>query len=592
MTDRRNTRAARTRVLAAICATALVASGCTTLPRSTTPQAIRTFEAPAQELDIPEPRPDVAPDLVLRDFYTASAHPTDNYAAAREFLTDDAAATWNPAESTLIVDGINVIADGPVSQGGQTFGTRGAIVGQLDPNGAYETHTTAYEDTVRMVRGTDGQWRIAELPDGVVLERQNFLDNNSPRNIYFLDPTGNHLVPDRRWIYRGVADASIELLGKMQDGPRQRLAAGVSTALPPEAGIEVIPHEGTPGKTVRLSGLGNLDQDLRALLAAQIVWTLSSADARGPWILEADGAPLVETHEGPWTRDSDELRYFDPAHGPADTVALHTVDAGGLYRITQGTAEVVGEGWTTSGSELFVSAAVGVDVTGRELIATVSRADRGGETGSRLLLGDADTGPREVFSADILTRPSWSPDGASVWTVADGDQVIRLVASSESGQPRAEEVDMTGLVGIGGAISELRVDASGTQVAFIADGRIFTATIEQTTTGPWRLVNPRALNLPEGTAPVTLAWAPNSTIIVGAYGEESPMWRLYPDGSLNYMLPKLNLSPPIAVVAATSSKIYALDDNALMELVTGEGEEQFWRAVTGVGGRAAPVTAE
>lgn len=592
MTDRRNTRAARTRVLAAICATALVASGCTTLPRSTTPQAIRTFEAPAQELDIPEPRPDVAPDLVLRDFYTASAHPTDNYAAAREFLTDDAAATWNPAESTLIVDGINVIADGPVSQGGQTFGTRGAIVGQLGPNGAYETHTTAYEDTVRMVRGTDGQWRIAELPDGVVLERQNFLDNNSPRNIYFLDPTGNHLVPDRRWIYRGVADASIEVLGKMQDGPRQRLAAGVSTALPPEAGIEVIPHEGTPGKTVRLSGLGNLDQDLRALLAAQIVWTLSSADVRGPWILEADGAPLVETHEGPWTRDSDELRYFDPAHGPADTVPLHTVDAGGLYRITQGTAEVVGEGWTTSGSELFVSAAVGVDVTGRELIATVSRADRGGETGSRLLLGDADTGPREVFSADILTRPSWSPDGASVWTVADGDQVIRLVASSESGQPRAEEVDMTGLVGIGGAISELRVDASGTQVAFIADGRIFTATIEQTTTGPWRLVNPRALNLPEGTAPVTLAWAPNSTIIVGAYGEESPMWRLYPDGSLNYMLPKLNLSPPIAVVAATSSKIYALDDNALMELVTGEGEEQFWRAVTGVGGRAAPVTAE
>ena len=592
MTDRRNTRAARTRVLAAICATALVASGCTTLPRSTTPQAIRTFEAPAQELDIPEPRPDVAPDLVLRDFYTASAHPTDNYAAAREFLTDDAAATWNPAESTLIVDGINVIADGPVSQGGQTFGTRGAIVGQLDPNGAYETHTTAYEDTVRMVRGTDGQWRIAELPDGVVLERQNFLDNNSPRNIYFLDPTGNHLVPDRRWIYRGVADASIELLGKMQDGPRQRLAAGVSTALPPEAGIEVIPHEGTPGKTVRLTGLGNLDQDLRALLAAQIVWTLSSADVRGPLILEADGAPLVETHEGPWTRDSDELRYFDPAHGPADTVPLHTVDAGGLYRITQGTAEVVGEGWTTSGSELFVSAAVGVDVTGRELIAAVSRADRGGETGSRLLLGDADTGPREVFSADILTRPSWSPDGASVWTVADGDQVIRLVASSESGQPRAEEVDMTGLVGIGGAISELRVDASGTQVAFIADGRIFTATIEQTTTGPWRLVNPRALNLPEGTAPVTLAWAPNSTIIVGAYGEESPMWRLYPDGSLNYMLPKLNLSPPIAVVAATSSKIYALDDNALMELVTGEGEEQFWRAVTGVGGRAAPVTAE
>lgn len=592
MTERRTTRSARVRILAAVCAAGLVVGGCTTLPRSTSPQAIRTFEAPAQELDIPVPRPDVAPDLVLRDFYTASAHPTDNYAAARKFLTPEAAARWNPAESTFVVDGINVIADGPVSQGRQSFGTRGAIVGRLGANGAYETHTTAYDDTVRMERGDDGQWRIAELPDGVVLERQNFLDNHSPRNIYFLDPTGNHLVPDRRWIYRGVADALMELLGKMQDGPRQRLAPGVSTALPQEAGIEVIPNEGTPGKTVRLTGLTGLEPELRGLLAAQIVWTLSSADARGPWILEADGAPLVPTHEGPWTRDSDELRYFDPAHGPADTVPLHTVDAGGLYRVTQGGTEAVGEGWTTSGSELFVSAAVGVDIRGRELIAAVSRSDRGGGVGSRLLLGDATGGPREVFSADSLTRPSWSPDGASVWTVADGDQVIRLVASPDGGQPRAEEVDMSGLVGIGGAISELRIDASGTQAALIADGRIFTATIEQTNSGPWRLVNPRALNLPEGTAPVTLAWAPNSTIIVGAYGEEAPMWRLYPDGSLNYMLPKLNLSPPIAVVAATSSKIYALDDNALMELVTGEGEEQFWRAVGGVGGRAAPVTGE
>ena len=151
---------------------------------------------------------------------------------------------------------------------------------------------------------------------------------------------------------------------------------------------------------------------------------------------------------------------------------------------------------------------------------------------------------------------------------------------------------MTGIAEIDGGISELRVDPSGTQVAMIAGGNVWIATIVQTDTGPWRLVNARQLTLSEGVTPVTLAWAPNSTIIVGAYGEESPMWRVYPDGSVNYMLPKLNLSPPVTVVSATSSKIYALDDNALMELVTGEGEAQFWRAVPGVQGRAAPVPVE
>ena len=104
---------------------------------------------------------------------------------------------------------------------------------------------------------------------------------------------------------------------------------------------------------------------------------------------------------------------------------------------------------------------------------------------------------------------------------------------------------MSGIPEIDGGISELRVDPSGTQVAMIAGGTIWIATIEQSESAPWRLVNALRLSLTEGVTPVTLAWAPNSTIIVGAYGDTAPMWRIYPDGSVNYMLPKLNLSPPV-----------------------------------------------
>ena len=578
---------------AAACAATLVLGGCTTMPGDTTPQAVRTFEAPDQEIDVPEPRRDAAPDLVLRDFYAASVHPTDDYAAAREFLTPEAREQWDPSAGTWIVDGINVIGDGGdgTDDGAQTFGTRASIVGALGENGAYETQTSLYEDSVELEMNDEGQWRIAQLPDGVLLERQAFLDSHAPRNLYFLDPSGNELVPDRRWLYRGVDDGAGELLNTMREGPRPRLAPGVTTAMPPEARIEVESREGNPGRIIRLTGLGDLEESLRGMLAAQIVWTLASADVRGPWLIEADGAPLVESHPGPWTRDSDELRPLDPTHGPADRAPLHTVEAGGIKQIEDGVERSL-PGWSSTGGDVLVSAAVGIDAAGTELVAAVSRGDRGGEGTSSLLLGRAGGEPETVLTAQSLSRPSWSPDAAAVWTVVDGESVVRLVGGAGGSAPVVEEIDMSGLGDLGGEISELRVDPSGTQVVMIAGGAIRTATIERTEEGPWRLVNPRQMTLTEGVTPVTLAWAPNSTIIVGAYGESAPMWRIYPDGSVNYMLPKLNLSPPVSVVAATSSKIYALDDNALMELVTGEGEEQFWRAVPGVAGRAAPVTAE
>ena len=579
-------------LVAVACSATLVLGGCTTMPGDTTPQAIRTFEAPAHDLEVPEPRPDAAPDLVLRDFYAASAHPVNDYEAARAFLTEDARESWDPRQGTWVVDGINVIGDGGGEGEGdlRSFGTRASIVGSLTGSGAYETQSALYEDTVELRKNAEGQWRIASLPDGVLLERQAFLDSHAPRNVYFLDPSGNQMVPDRRWIYRGVDDAATELLDTMRGGPRPWLIPGVTTSLPPEAGIEVGPQEEGPGRVIRLTGLGALDETLRGLLAAQIVWTLASADVRGPWLLEADGRPLVESHPGQWTQDSDELRPFDPTKGPGDRAPLHAIEAGGIVEVADG-AERTLPGWASEGGQVLVSAGIGVDQSGTRLIAGVSRVDRGGTGESSLLLGRAGAQPDSVLTAQSLTRPSWSPDAASVWTVVDGDRVLRLVGNSSS-VPAVEEIDMSGIPEIDGGISELRVDPSGTQVAMIAGGTIWIATIEQSESAPWRLVNARRLSLTEGVTPVTLAWAPNSTIIVGAYGDTAPMWRIYPDGSVNYMLPKLNLSPPVSVVTATSSKIFALDDNALMELVTGEGEAQFWRAVSGVQGRAAPVAVE
>lgn len=593
---RRNAR----RIVAVSAALVLGVAGCTTVPRNTTPHVLRPFEAPQARIDVPKPRPNVNADLVLRDFYAAAAHPIDDYAAMRAFMTPELAKSWNPNERARIVDGINLISTNSESsnQNRQSFTARGNGVGLIGDDGAYEPNTAALEESVEMELGADGQWRISSIPDGVVMERQTFLDNNAPRNIYFLDPSGNQLVTERRWLYRGVNDGATDLLTKLKNGPSAPLIPGVTTVLRNTASISVEagPDIAAEGRTVNISGLGEVDPDLRTMLAAQIVWTLASADFRGPWLLMADGKPLVPNHEGPWTKDSDEIRSFDPSRMPADLVRMRTVDNDGIYEVVDGRANPMGKGWRATGSTILTSAAVGVDMEGTELLAAVFRASRDNNAESTLMLGLASGTPAPVLQGQSLTRPSWSPDASAVWTVKDGNKVLRLVRSPESSQIVAEEVDtseLDGLLGEGDQqISEFRVDPSGTQVAMIANAQVYIATIERSESKPWKLTYPRRIALSEGVSPLSLTWSANQTITIGAFGYESPMWRVYPDGATSSVLPKLNLSPPVTVVSSTSSRLYALDTNALMELISGEGEEQFWRKVPGVSGRMAPVSVE
>lgn len=596
----------------ALCSVVILgtSAGCTTIPRDTNPQVLRPFEPPQVRIEIPRPRPNVNADIILRDFFAAAAHPIDDFQAMRAFMTPELAASWKPHEAARVLDGVNLIAQREEGGSNQTFIARGNVVGQIGTDGAYESQSEGYEETVEMKLGADRQWRISALPDGVVMERQAFLENHVPRNIYFLDPAGNHLVTDRRWLYRGVNDGATNLLTKLKNGPSALLRPGVTTVLDPNASISVEagPVADSDGRRVEITGLGDVSQELRVMLAAQIVWTLDSADFRGPWILMADDKPLVASHDEPWTKDTDSIQLYDPHHLPADNAPLRTVDRSGVYEIADGHATPVGRGWTASGSTAVISAAVGVNPNGSELLAAVFRSNREGRAGSpdngesTLMLAGIHDQPVKVLTGDSLSRPTWSPDAEAVWTVKDGTTVVRLVRPAASSQIQQEEVDTSELAGLitdsgttgrpDARISEFRIDPSGTQAAMIIADEVYIATIERHEDRPWRLTRPRLLPMPEAISPVSLTWSSNQTVTVGGYSGETPMWSAFPDGATSSVLPKLNLTPPIAVVTATSSKRYALDATGVMELISSEGQQQFWRQVPGARGRMAPVSVE
>ncbi|MDN6620145.1 MAG: hypothetical protein L0L02_11115, partial [Corynebacterium variabile] len=188
--------------------------GCATIPGSSSPEVISSYAASPSLDNVPVPQPGQAPDLLLRSFFSASAHPLNNHQAAREFLTSDAADSWQDATGTLILSRIDLNADGAASGNGLSYTVRGTVTGSLGTGGAFQAGYRSYEDTIDMVL-VDGDWRIDRLPSGVIMDRNDFTSAYQARDIYFLDPTRRFLVPDRRWTYsrqENVGSSLISLL--------------------------------------------------------------------------------------------------------------------------------------------------------------------------------------------------------------------------------------------------------------------------------------------------------------------------------------------------------------------------------------------
>ncbi|WP_448851424.1 LpqB family beta-propeller domain-containing protein [Corynebacterium sp. 335C] len=601
----------RLRALAACAAVAatVAASGCTTLPTDSSPQVIRPFQQGQENLDVPSPDPDAGADLVLRDFYEAMAHPVDGHAAARAFLTPSAAEKWNPDRHFYVVRSFNFVPAGTDADGRRLFDVRGDFVGTLDGRGSFTQITGdggGYEQRVAMREDpSTGQWLVDTPMQGVVIDHESLLRNYAPRNLYFVDPTANHLTPDRRWIYRDVDRTDQVLLDLLRTGPATHLNPGVSSVLSAGTRLEVVQEEGLPGRRVLIHdpefGRGESADRLRVMLAAQITWTLTNAGLRGPWFLEivTEGRrePLMPGGDTQVSRDTDDIRILDPNRGPADRAPLRVLSDGVLGTVTdEGVTPVPGYGGEPS-QPVLLQAAIGTDSGNEEIIAGVERpADGAGPY--RLIAGRRGAEPEVLLTADSLSRPTWSPDARALWTVADGHKVVRLV--SDGSGMSAEEVLLTGdlATAVGDderGIVELRIDSSGTRAALIVGTDLYVATVVQRQDGPWELTAANRLELDpgnDGLWPVTIAWAPNTTIIVGTVSADAPVWRVHPDGATNYALSRQNLTSPISMVAATSNRVYALDANGLMELVSTEGSEQFWGGVPHVDGRGNPVVAE
>ncbi|MCK6066813.1 MULTISPECIES: LpqB family beta-propeller domain-containing protein [Microbacterium] len=284
------------RRLAAAAAAALVLllTACAGLP---TTGAVHPGRSPVDvEADpdirfIPDsPQPDASPEDIVSGFIRAGSGSQDGWATARQFLTESFAPEWNPLASVTIDRLTDRSAPSAPVDGVSTVEV--TATGIVDAEGSYQPQNGGAATLTFALAEEDGQWRIADAPDGIVLFEEQFRSVFRSASLAYFDPTWQYLVPDVRWFPR--TNSATYIARALVDGaPSAWLAGSVATAFPDDVGAA------TRAVTVS-DGVAQVDLDASALslgqttldrMQAQLESSLRSPDITAVQ-MTANGSPL------------------------------------------------------------------------------------------------------------------------------------------------------------------------------------------------------------------------------------------------------------------------------------------------------------
>lgn len=570
----------------------LLLSGCASLPASSSPQAIGEVARGSLPEEQAAPTPGREPALLVRDFVQASTDPAQDHAGARQFLTDDAASRWNDGAGAVVVDKVDVLEESR-STDSASYTIRANRVGRLEQGGRYLAEQGSFDAALTLVR-ENGEWRIDELPSGVVMDRTQFLSSYQRRSLYFVDPTGTTLVPDQRWVNTAQEALTSTLTTLLQVGPRASLEPAVRNLLNDVTttgeitkadGRDTAVGVGLGGVRIDFDGAASLDPATRELLAAQVIWTLAEAEISGPYVLLANGDPLDPAYPSGWT--TADVAEFDPLAVPGADVGLHALRNGSLVRIdADGITAVPGYFGTVNNMRSISLSADGT------LVAAVSDTGRPApQQPDALMIGTYGGGAFPVAEGASITRPSWGADRDAVWAVTDGTVVKRAVREPATGQVSVVDVDSSAITELGGQITELRLSRDGVRAALIVDGTVYVAVVVRRADGVYALREPEAVANGLASAALSLDWSTGNTVVVARAAADVPIVEVAVDGSRLDGLPSRNLTAPVVSVDASATSTYVADSRAVFQIDESDpASDRYWREVPGLTGtKAVPV---
>ncbi|MDR9362658.1 MAG: LpqB family beta-propeller domain-containing protein [Microbacteriaceae bacterium] len=260
---------------------------------------------------------------IVSGFINAHIGPQNDYAIAREFLTEEFSAAWNPQEEVLIRSSSPRYE--PVSDNRQQVTVR--TIATVDEVGEYRSLEEIEQRTLffNLVQ-EEGEWRIDSAPDLTVVSSPVFSVVFQSYSIYFYDRGYRYLVPDVRW-FPVRSSSATRMVRALLDGPSEWMEDSVRTAIPEQTSLTIdsVPINDAVAEVDLSSQALTADSSMRSLMKAQIQNTLTSLST-------------VSSIEILIDRNPQEIELVSPTQLPNSPGAPLMLSETSVYRINGSTA--------------------------------------------------------------------------------------------------------------------------------------------------------------------------------------------------------------------------------------------------------------
>ena len=438
----------------------------------------------------------MSPEAIVQGFQEATASPDPGYAVARAYLTAPAGATWDPTAGVEIYDSnglTTTVKNGSVAQAGVLTGTIGAT-GEYAV--ARPESKRVWDYTLSKV---DGQWRIASLPDGLVLSPGDIARSYRTFDLYFWTRDLTTLVPAPVTIPISETGTATQLVRGLLTGPTPWIAPAVQTGFPEgtRLAVDSVPVVDGIAQVALSREVLNADDVTRQKLSAQLTWTLRQLPDVTGVLISVNGQPLP-------VGGSAAVQPIDswPSVNPDALSARATA-----YALSKGVVVKLSAD-SASTPVAKVRPAIALPAVSLDL----TRLAGVGDNGSTLFSGRLDDGALSpVFEGSDLSRPSWDSAG-NLW-VADRGRGVVLLRGTKATRVAIGDVQ-PGFDPAG--VTALAVSRDGTRLAMLvrrgSDIEPWVARIERSG-DQIKVAAPRRVTA-EVVEAVDLAWLDADTIAV------------------------------------------------------------------------------
>ncbi|CAM4180125.1 hypothetical protein GCM10009799_26610 [Nocardiopsis rhodophaea] len=363
------------------------------------------------------PQKGVGEEGLVRGFLSDLRSVEDHHKAAREYLMPERREEWSDTGAVLVYDDMDAVSLSVDSPGDGTTAkvrVRSPQIATLDQSGQYlpAAQGQMIDVTFELAKNDEGEWRIADLPDKLLLGEQDVERLYRPLNLYYYNLDHSSLVPDPVFLPLRSDRRARRLVKALVDGPTDWLAPAVVSAFPEDAEADVAFDSGKV--IVELRGDTGGDE---FGMGAQLAWTLKQLPQVEGFTLRINGEEVDFPGEADENLQSND-RYWNPVNpggvaGETDLRAYFSRN-GQLWSLTD-------TGMDDKHAESRLKGAAGVGDTPLEqhAVSLDQRRVAGIEAGGgRVVAADVTEGADfgTLMSGGKYTSLSWDRYG-NLWVV-------------------------------------------------------------------------------------------------------------------------------------------------------------------------------